>query len=62
MRLQYEQNEIIRLGSRLGVDYRLTVSCYQADAEGRACGICVMQATDAQALKCREYGRHALFK
>ena len=32
--------EIIRLGSRLGVDYSLTVSCYQADAEGRACGVC----------------------
>ncbi|MFA5081823.1 MAG: 7-cyano-7-deazaguanine synthase QueC [Hydrogenophilaceae bacterium] len=32
--------DIIRLGSRLGVDYSLTVSCYQADAEGRACGVC----------------------
>jgi len=32
--------EIIRLGHELGVDYRLTVSCYRADAEGRACGQC----------------------
>lgn len=32
--------EIIRTGSALGVDYGLTVSCYQADAEGRACGKC----------------------
>lgn len=32
--------EIIREGTRLGVDYSLTVSCYQADAEGRACGRC----------------------
>lgn len=32
--------EIIRLGLRLGVDYAMTVSCYQADAEGRACGRC----------------------
>ncbi len=32
--------EIIRRGSKLGVDYGLTVSCYQADAEGRACGLC----------------------
>ncbi len=32
--------EIIRLGARLGVDYGLTVSCYQADAGGRACGRC----------------------
>ena len=32
--------EIIRLGTHLGVDYSLTVSCYTADAEGRACGVC----------------------
>ena len=32
--------DIVREGSRLGVDYALTVSCYQADAEGRACGVC----------------------
>ena len=31
---------IIRAGSALGVDYSLTVSCYQADAAGRACGKC----------------------
>jgi 7-cyano-7-deazaguanine synthase len=31
---------IIREGARLGVDYALTVSCYQADQEGRACGRC----------------------
>ncbi|WP_024327024.1 7-cyano-7-deazaguanine synthase QueC [Thioalkalivibrio sp. AKL19] len=32
--------EIIRAGSDLGVDYSRTVSCYQADTEGRACGRC----------------------
>ncbi|MGO9803914.1 MAG: 7-cyano-7-deazaguanine synthase QueC [Steroidobacteraceae bacterium] len=32
--------EIIREGTRLGVDYAATVSCYQADADGRACGRC----------------------
>ena len=32
--------EIIRQGVALGVDYGLTVSCYQADPEGRACGAC----------------------
>ena len=32
--------EIIRLGDSLGVDYGLTVSCYQADEQGRACGQC----------------------
>lgn len=31
---------IIRLGTQLGVDYALTVSCYQADQQGRACGVC----------------------
>jgi 7-cyano-7-deazaguanine synthase len=32
--------EIIRLGTGLGVDYALTVSCYQADERGQACGRC----------------------
>jgi 7-cyano-7-deazaguanine synthase len=32
--------EIIRRGQALGVDHSLTVSCYQADAHGRACGRC----------------------
>ncbi len=32
--------EIIRRGLELGVDYGRTISCYQADSEGRACGVC----------------------
>ena len=32
--------EIIELGSSLGVDYSKTVSCYQADSNGKACGVC----------------------
>ena len=32
--------DIIRLGTSLGVDYALTVSCYQADYDGLACGVC----------------------
>jgi 7-cyano-7-deazaguanine synthase len=32
--------EIIRLGVTLGVDYGATVSCYQADESGAACGLC----------------------
>jgi 7-cyano-7-deazaguanine synthase len=32
--------DIIRMGLGLGVDYSLTVSCYQADEDGRACGKC----------------------
>jgi 7-cyano-7-deazaguanine synthase len=32
--------DIVREGERLGVDFGLTVSCYRADADGRACGHC----------------------
>lgn len=32
--------DIVREGLRLGVDFSATVSCYQADADGRACGHC----------------------
>jgi 7-cyano-7-deazaguanine synthase len=32
--------DIVREGARLGVDFGATVSCYQADVEGRACGRC----------------------
>ncbi|MFN7098634.1 MAG: 7-cyano-7-deazaguanine synthase QueC, partial [Gammaproteobacteria bacterium] len=32
--------DTIKIGSQYGVDYGMTVSCYQADAEGRACGRC----------------------
>jgi 7-cyano-7-deazaguanine synthase len=38
--IQMSKARIIREGQRLGVDYALTVSCYQADADGRACGRC----------------------
>ena len=34
------KTEIIRIGTALGVDYGLTLSCYDPDAEGRACGRC----------------------
>jgi len=34
------KGEIIRAGRALGVDYAATVSCYSADAQGRACGRC----------------------
>jgi 7-cyano-7-deazaguanine synthase len=38
--LHMSKAEIIRQGTQLGVDFGMTVSCYQADAEGRACGLC----------------------
>jgi 7-cyano-7-deazaguanine synthase len=38
--LHWSKARIIQEGVRLGVDYSLTVSCYQADPKGRACGVC----------------------
>ncbi len=38
--IAWTKAQIIRAGLRLGVDYGQTVSCYQADAAGRACGRC----------------------
>jgi|TARA_B110000483_G_scaffold238557_1_gene315401 7-cyano-7-deazaguanine synthase len=38
--IDLSKSEIIQLGLGLGVDYRKTVSCYQADFQGRACGKC----------------------
>ena len=38
--LHLSKAEIIKLGVSLGVDYALTVSCYRADSEGRACRHC----------------------
>jgi 7-cyano-7-deazaguanine synthase len=34
------KDEIVRRGHALGVDFSLTVSCYNADAAGRACAHC----------------------
>ncbi len=38
--IHWTKAEIIERGIDLGVDYAMTVSCYQADEEGRACGVC----------------------
>lgn len=38
--LHLSKAEIIQQGVRLGVNYTITVSCYQADEQGRACGRC----------------------
>jgi 7-cyano-7-deazaguanine synthase len=38
--LRMSKAEIVRRGQALGVDYSITVSCYDADAEGRACNRC----------------------
>ena len=38
--MRMSKADIAREGQRLGVDFAETVSCYQADAEGRACGHC----------------------
>ncbi|MFZ8985915.1 MAG: 7-cyano-7-deazaguanine synthase QueC [Steroidobacteraceae bacterium] len=38
--IQLSKGDIIRRGQALGVDFAQTVSCYQADDSGRACGVC----------------------
>tara|TARA_A100001391_G_scaffold46470_1_gene27440 strand:+ start:8823 stop:9491 length:669 start_codon:yes stop_codon:yes gene_type:complete len=38
--MRLSKADIIRRGTELGLDYGLTVSCYQADEAGRACGRC----------------------
>jgi len=38
--IEMSKADIIRAGLRLGVDFSATVSCYQADADGRACARC----------------------
>jgi 7-cyano-7-deazaguanine synthase len=38
--IRLSKAEIVTLGTALGVDFGQTVSCYQADAQGRACGEC----------------------
>ena len=38
--MRQSKADIVREGIRLGVDFSRTVSCYQADEQGRACGVC----------------------
>jgi 7-cyano-7-deazaguanine synthase len=48
--IQMSKADIVREGVRVGVDFAATISCYSADAEGRACGRC-----DACALRARGF-------
>ena len=38
--IEMTKGQIIQAGIKIGVDYSATVSCYQADEEGAACGVC----------------------
>jgi 7-cyano-7-deazaguanine synthase len=38
--IEMSKADIIKTGAGLGVDYRLTVSCYNPSADGKACGVC----------------------
>jgi 7-cyano-7-deazaguanine synthase len=38
--MHWNKAEIISHGAALGVDFALTLSCYDPDADGRACGRC----------------------
>ncbi|HEX5953072.1 MAG TPA: 7-cyano-7-deazaguanine synthase QueC [Rhodanobacteraceae bacterium] len=48
--IEWSKADIVREGVRLGVDFSVTVSCYRADAGGRACGHC-----DACVLRARGF-------
>ena len=48
--MELGKDGIVREGVRLGVDFSATVSCYRADADGRACGRC-----DACSLRARGF-------
>jgi len=48
--IEWSKADIVREGVRLGVDFSVTVSCYRADAGGRACGYC-----DACVLRARGF-------
>ena len=49
---QLSKAQTIELGLSLGVDYAQTISCYQADAQGLACGVC-----DSCALRRQGFGQ-----
>lgn len=53
--LHLSKSEIVRLGASLGVDHAATTSCYDPDAEGRACGRC-----DACQLRLRGFAEAGL--
>ncbi len=38
--IEMTKAEIVTLGTHLGIDYSMTVSCYQANSAGKACGVC----------------------
>ena len=48
--IELSKADIIRRGTALGVDYAMTVSCYQPDGEGLACGRC-----DSCRLRCEGF-------
>ena len=50
--IQMSKAQIIQIGQSLGVDFSQTVSCYQADAKGLACGQC-------ESCRLRKEGFHA---
>ena len=59
--MQLNKADIIRLGTSLGVDYAMTVSCYRATDDGHACGNCDSCAyrkkgfKDARVADCTRY-------
>ncbi len=60
--IRMSKGDIVREGLRLGVDFSRTVSCYQADPEGRACGrcdACLLRAQGFRAAGAEDVTRYA---
>jgi 7-cyano-7-deazaguanine synthase len=60
--LHLSKADIIRTGHLLGVDYGLTVSCYQADEAGRACGVCDSCRLRAEGFSAAELNDPTLYQ
>jgi len=54
--------DIIRRGTQLGVDYSMTVSCYNADEQGRACGKCDSCRLRAEGFAASGFNDPTLYK
>ena len=60
--IRLSKADIVREGVRLGIDFSTTVSCYRADAQGRACGhcdACVLRAQGFRAAGVMDPTRYA---
>jgi len=55
--INLSKSEIIKLGLQLGVDYSMTISCYDPSPQGQACGTC-----DSCILRAKGFAEHAIIE